>query len=137
MRQPVKLARLVAQLRSIVRARRARALVANGAHSRVVGGLTALAAGLRSVFLANMIHAHPLWKNDPLDALALASPCDLMLAISPASERTMRKLSPRVETQLFHCGTPLRSVSAEERETARAELEVGAGEQLVGVFGRL
>jgi glycosyltransferase involved in cell wall biosynthesis len=136
-RQPLKLARLVAQLRSIIRSRRARAIVANGAHPQIIGGLTARAAGVRSVFLVNMIHAHPLWKNDPLDALALASPCDLMLAISRASEETMRKLRPRVETQLFHWGTPLRSVSAEDREAARAELGVRPSEPLIGVFGRL
>src|SRR5450432_3687464 len=81
-RQPLRLARLVVALRALVRTRGARAIVANGAHPQIIGGLTARVSGVRSVFLVNMIHAYPLWKNDPLDALALASPCDLMLAIS-------------------------------------------------------
>lgn len=136
-RQPLRLAGLIGGLRSLIRARGAGAVVANGAHPQIIGSLAARAARVRSVFLVNMIHAHPLWKNDPLDALALASPCDLMLAISQASHETMVKLRPRVDSRLFHWGTPLRSVPIEDRESARAELGVAADAALVGVFGRL
>ncbi len=136
-RQPLRVARLIWELRALVHARGVRSIVANGAHPQIIGGLTARAARVRSVFLVNMIHAHPLWKNDPLDALALASPCDLMLAISRASRETMTRLRPGVPNRLFHWGTPLRTVPAEDRAAARAELGVGPDERLVGVFGRL
>jgi glycosyltransferase involved in cell wall biosynthesis len=136
-RQPLQLARLVGRLRALVRTEGARAIVANGAHPQIIGSLAARAAGVRSVFLVNMIHAYPLWKNDPLDALALVSPCDLMLAISQASRDTMAKLRPRVDSRLFHWGTPIRAVPDMERAAARAELAVAPDEALVGVFGRL
>jgi len=137
LRDPLGSARTLGALRGLVRSRGARVVVGNGAHPQIFGGLTARLAGVKSVFLVNMIHAAPLWKNDLLDAVALRSPCDLMLAISRASQATLEKLRPDVEVRLFHWGTPLRTVTDEEARAARAELGVGPEEVLAGVFGRL
>jgi len=84
-----------------------------------------------------MIHAHPWWRNDTLDALAVKSPCDLMLAVSKASLATLEQLRPRVTKRLLYNGTPLRAVSADDAAQARAELGIRDGEILFGVFGRL
>ena len=84
-----------------------------------------------------MIHAHPWWRNDPLDALAVKSPCDLMLAVSKASLATLEQLRPKVMKRLLYNGTPIRDVSAEDAQQARAELGIRDGEVLFGVFGRL
>ncbi len=137
LREPWKLAATFAALRGLIRDRRVRAVVANGAHPQIVGGVAARLSGASSVFLVNMIHAHPLWRNDPLDALAIRSPCDLMLAISKASKLTIEKLRPGVESRLFYWGTPLVDVSPDEARAARAELGVGDSEVLLGCFGRL
>lgn len=137
LRDPLGLARTLVALRALVKERGIAVVVGNGAHPQILGGAAARLAGARSVFLVNMIHAFPLWANDPLDALAIRSPCDLMLAISQASKETMEKLRPRVETRLFYWGTPIRSVSSDEAQGARAELGVTGDEVLVGVFGRL
>ena len=55
-----------------------------------------------------MIHAHPLWKNDPLDALGVASPRVICtLAVSKASLATLEKLRPKVAKRLLYNGTPM------------------------------
>jgi glycosyltransferase involved in cell wall biosynthesis len=112
-------------------------VVGNGAHPQVVGGLAARLAGVRTVFLVNMIHSYPLWRNDPQDMLAVRSPCDLALAVSKASVATMEKLRPDVDCRLLYAGTPLREVSADEARAARQELGVADDEVLFGSFGRL
>jgi glycosyltransferase involved in cell wall biosynthesis len=137
LREPLKLARSLLTLRKLIRDGGVCSVVANGAHPQIIGGLAARLTGVRSVFLANMIHAHPIWENHLLDALAVRSPCDLILAISKASRATMEKLRPDVECRLFYWGTPIREVSASEERGARAELGVGDDEVLVGSFGRL
>ena len=137
LREPVKIARTLVSLRSLVRAHGIKAVLGNGAHPQVIGGLAARLAGVKSVFLVNMIHAHPLWKNHPLDALAIRGPCDLLLAISKASQATLEQLRPNVECKLFYWGTPIVEASVEEARRARVELGVGADEVLLGIFGRL
>jgi glycosyltransferase involved in cell wall biosynthesis len=137
MRHPVGVARTLLALRALVRARGVRVVVGNGAHPQILGGLAARLGGVKSVFLVHMIHAAPLWKNDPLDAIALRGPCDLMLANSRASQAALERVRPGVESRLFHLGTPLREVAPEEARAARAELGAGPGDVLVGVFGRL
>ncbi len=137
LREPGKLVATFSALRRLIRERRVRVVVGNGAHPQIVGGVAARLSGVSSVFLVNMIHAHPLWRNDPLDALAIRSPCDLMLAISRASKATMEKLRPGVESRLFYWGTPMVEVPPEEARAARAELAVGDGQVLLGSFGRL
>ncbi len=137
LREPLKLGRALVGFRGLVRDTGARVVVANGAHPQLLGGLVARLTGVRSVFLVNMIHAHPIWKNDLLDALAVRSPCDLMLAISKASQATLEKLRPDVESRLFYWGTPTPDVPVEAARSARAELGVGDVEILLGSFGRL
>jgi len=137
LREPMKMARTLMALRKIIRAYGIKVVLGNGAHPQVFGGVAARLAGVKSVFLVNMIHAHPLWKNEPVDVLALRGPCDLFLAISKASQATLEKLRPNVECKLFYWGTPIVEVSAEEAHRARAELGVGDGEVLLGIFGRL
>jgi glycosyltransferase involved in cell wall biosynthesis len=136
-RQPLRLARVVGRLRDLIRVRGARIVVANGAHPQIIAGLTARTTGARSVFLVHMIHAHPLWRNQPLDALAVASPCDLTLSVSEAAHAAMAKLRPSRDNRLLREGTPLRTVSEADRIAARAELGVAPHESLIGVFGRL
>lgn len=137
LREPFKLVGSLLALRRLIRERGVRAVVANGAHPQMIGGLAARLVGVRSVFLVNMIHAHPLWKNHPLDALAVRSPCDLALAISKASQATMEKLRPNVECRLFYWGTPILEVPEAEERSARAELGIGYDQVLLGSFGRL
>jgi glycosyltransferase involved in cell wall biosynthesis len=137
LREPVGVGRTLARLRALARTRGVRAVIGNGAHPQIVGGLTARLAGIRSAFLVHMIHAHPWWRNDTLDALAVKSPCDLMLAVSKASLATLEQLRPRVTKRLLYNGTPLRAVSADDAAQARAELGIRDGEILFGVFGRL
>ena len=43
----------------------------------------------------------------------------------------------QIGTRLLYWGTPLRQVTQEETQAARAELGARAGDLLVGVFGRL
>jgi glycosyltransferase involved in cell wall biosynthesis len=137
LREPLGVARTFLSLRRLIGARGIKVVVGNGAHPQVVGGVAARLAGVRSVFLVNMIHAAPLWKNHLLDALAIRGPCDLLLAISRASQATLRELRPNVECRLFHWGTPIVEVSPEEARRARAELGIGANDVLLGSFGRL
>ena len=137
MREPIKMAETIWSLRRLVRERGIQVVVGNGAHPQVIGGLTARAASVKSVFLVNMIHAYPVWKNHVLDALAIRAPCDLQLAISKASEATLGKLRPDVECRLFHWGTPITEVPSDEAQGARAELGVPDGAVLLGSFGRL
>jgi glycosyltransferase involved in cell wall biosynthesis len=137
LRDPLGVARTVAAVRALAKARGVRVVIGNGCHPQIVGGVAARLAGLRSVFLVHMIHAHPWWKNDPLDAMAIKGPCDLMLAVSKASLETLKLIRPRVDKRLLYNGTPLRQVAAEEAQRARVELEARAGDVLFGVFGRL
>ena len=137
MREVWKLPAMLAALRQLIQARGVKVVVGNGAHPQIVGGLTARLAGVKSVFLVNMIHAHPFWRNDPLDAIAVLSPVDLLLAISNASKATLEQLRPGVESRLLHWGTPIVDVSAADAAAARAELGVGEGDVLFGSFGRL
>jgi glycosyltransferase involved in cell wall biosynthesis len=137
LREPVKVAETLLALRRIIREQGVSVVVGNGAHPQVVGGLAARLAGVRSAFLVNMIHAYPLWKNHPLDALAIRGPCDLMLAISRASMATLTKLRPGVECHLFYWGTPIVEVPPEQARQARAELGVREDQTLLGSFGRL
>jgi glycosyltransferase involved in cell wall biosynthesis len=137
LREPFRVARTLLALRALVRERGVSVIVGNGAHPQIIGGAAARLAGVKSVFLVNMIHAVPLWANDSRDALAIRSPCDLMLAISKSSQATLEQLRPHVEKRLLYWGTPLRPVSEADAQAARTRLGAGAGELLVGVFGRL
>jgi glycosyltransferase involved in cell wall biosynthesis len=137
LRDAIGAGRTIACLRRLARARGIRVVIGNGAHPQIVGSVTARLAGMRSAFLVHMIHAHPWWRNDPLDALAVKSPCDLMLAVSKASLATLEQLRPRVMKRLLYNGTPIREVSAEDARQTRAELGIRDGEILFGVFGRL
>lgn len=137
LRDPLGVGKTVLALRALAKARGVRVVVGNGAHPQIVGGLTARLSGLRSVFLVHMIHAHPWWKNDRLDTLAVMSPCDLMLAVSRAALATLDQLRPKVAKRLLYNGTPIRDVSADDARAARAELGVREDEVLFGVFGRL
>src|SRR5262245_23197669 len=81
LREPLGVARSVVALRALAKARGVRVVIGNGAHPQILGGVAARLARIRSAFLVHMIHAYPLWKNDPRDALAIKGPCDLMLAV--------------------------------------------------------
>jgi glycosyltransferase involved in cell wall biosynthesis len=137
LRHPVGTLRNVLALRSLARARSIRVVVGNGAHPQIIAGAVARLAGARGVFFVHMIHHYPLWKNDPLDAIAVCSPCDLLLANSKASLATLRQLRPNVESRLLQLGTPIRPVPEAEARGARAELGVPPDDLLIGVFGRL
>jgi glycosyltransferase involved in cell wall biosynthesis len=136
-REPAKLARTLLAVRRLVRERGVRVLVANGAHPQIVSGLAARLASVRSAYIVHMIHAHPVWKNDFLDALAVCSPCDLMLAVSKSSKTALERLRPSVESRLLYDGTPMRDVPELDAKQARAELGVTDGQTLIGSFGRL
>jgi glycosyltransferase involved in cell wall biosynthesis len=137
LREPLAVARTVLALRGLARARGVRVMIGNGAHPQILGGVGSRLAGLRSVFIVHMIHSHPWWKNHPLDALAVKSPCDLMLAVSRASLETLQQLRPNLDTRLLYNGTPIPHVTAEDAERARSELGAGTDDVLLGVFGRL
>jgi glycosyltransferase involved in cell wall biosynthesis len=137
LRDAVGVGRTLARLRRLARERGIRVVLGNGAHPQLVGSLTARLTRTRSAFIVHMIHAHPWWRNDPLDALAVKSPCDLMLAVSKASLATLEQLRPRVMKRLLYNGTPIREVSADDARQARDELGIREGEVLFGVFGRL
>jgi glycosyltransferase involved in cell wall biosynthesis len=137
LREPLGVARTIAALRGLARARGIRVVVGNGAHPQILGGIAARLAGVRSVFLVHMIHVHPWWKNAPLDAIAVRSPCDLMLAVSRAALDTLKQMRPRVDKRLIYNGTPIREVAADDAQSARRELGAGPDDVLVGVFGRL
>jgi glycosyltransferase involved in cell wall biosynthesis len=137
LRSPLRLMACLLSLRRLVRTYGVRVIVGNGAHPQIFGGWAARISGVKSVFLVNMIHAVPLGANDPRDVMAIRGPCDLMLAISKASQRTLERLRPGVETRLLYWGTPQTAVADAELPAARAELGADAGNVLVGVFGRL
>lgn len=137
LREPLKLANAFRHLRRIVRQRGARVIVANGAHPQIIGGTLARLTGTRSVFMVNMIHSHPWYRNHHLDALALRAPCDLYLAISEASRATMEQIRPDVPRRLYYWGTPIRQVDEASVAAARRELGAGEGDVLFGSFGRL
>ncbi len=128
---------IVAALRRIVRERGVRAIIGNGGHPQILGGLVARLAGVKSVFMAHMIYPSPIWKNDPRDIAAFMGPIDMILGVSGAARDAAEKLRPTVPCRLLHNGTPVREVSAAEATAARTELGLGPGELLVGVFGRL
>src|SRR4051812_38708192 len=105
LRQPGRVLRVLCALRKLIRERAVKVVIANGAHPQILGGAAARLAGAKSVFLVNMIHAHPLWKNGALDVAAVSGPCDLMLANSRASEATLRLLRPGVDKAVLYPGT--------------------------------
>jgi glycosyltransferase involved in cell wall biosynthesis len=137
LREPLGTARNILALRALVRSRSIKVVVGNGAHPQIIAGTVARLAGARSVFFVHMIHHHPLWKNDLLDALAVRAPADLLLANSKASLAALRRLRPGVESRLITLGTPIRPVPEVEARAARAALGVPADGILIGVFGRL
>jgi len=137
LRNPFRLVACVLALRKLVRSYGMRVVIGNGAHPQIFGGWTARISGAKSVFMVNMIHAVPLGANDPRDVLAIRGPCDLMLPVSKASQRTLERLRPLVDIRLLYGGTPLTAVSEADLPAARAELGAGPGDLLVGVFGRL
>ena len=137
LRSPLRLVSCLMALRRVVLSYGVRVVVGNGAHPQIFGGWAARLSGVKSVFLVNMIHAVPLRANDPRDILAIRGPCDLMLAISKASQETLASLRPGVETRLLYWGTPDTDVRDTDRWSARAELGAGPDDVLVGVFGRL
>lgn len=137
LRQPLGIARTLMALRALVRSRGVRVIVGNGAHPQILGGVAARLSGVKSVFLVNMIHAVPLSANDPRDIMAIRGPCDLMLAISKASQATLVRLRPGVETRLLYWGTPIHDVPEGEARAARSELGAAEEDVLLGVFGRL
>jgi glycosyltransferase involved in cell wall biosynthesis len=137
LREPAKVFRTLVALRRLVKDRSVKVVIGNGAHPQIVGGTLARLSGIKSVFLVNMIHAYPLWKNDVLDALALRAPCDLMLPNSAASLAPLRGLRPAVPSRVLHLGTPQIQVDPDTVAHVRAELCVPQGALLVGVFGRL
>jgi glycosyltransferase involved in cell wall biosynthesis len=139
LRDPLGVARTVMSVRRLVRARAVKVVVGNGAHPQVTAGLAARAAGARSAFMVHMIHAHPVWKNHPIDSLAVRGPCDLMFALSKASETTLRRIRPRLDVRLLYPGTRLGRVGEAERRAARQKLGAPDGDDTVlfGVFGRL
>jgi glycosyltransferase involved in cell wall biosynthesis len=128
---------VLAAVRRLARDRGVRAIVGNGGHPQVVGGALARLSGAKSVFMAHMIYPSPLWKNDPRDVVALAGPCDLILAVSKAARDAAQKLRPGVPVRLLYNATPLVDVPAEDSRAARRELGVADDELLIGVFGRL
>jgi len=136
-REPVRLMRTIWGLRALVRARGVRVVVGNGVHPQILGGWTARAARVKTAFLVHMIHRLPLRSNEGLDRLALAGPCDLMLANSRASLAPLEKLRPTVAKVILPLGTPLHEVTADARQQARLELGAAPDDVLVGVFGRL
>lgn len=137
LRQAWKLAPILARLRALARRRGVRVVIGNGGHPQIVAGVTARLAGARTVFIAHMIYPHPIWKNDPRDALALLGPLDLILAVSKSARATLSKLRPSVPNALMYNGTPVREVAPDEARAARQELGVAEDEILIGVFGRL
>jgi len=136
-RDVVGVARTLASLRRLIRSRGVRAVVGNGDHPQILGGLAARLAGARSVFLDHMIYAWPWWKLPALEILAVKGPADLMLCVSKAARDALQRIRPGVQCQLLYDGTPEREVSAAEAGAAREELGVRPGEVLFGVFGRL
>jgi glycosyltransferase involved in cell wall biosynthesis len=137
LRHPWRVVPAFRELLAVARSAGVRAVIGNGGHPQVVGGMVARLAGARAVFMAHMIYPYPIWKNDPRDFLALAGPLDLALAVSKAAQATLSKLRPSVPNRLLYNGTPTRQVTAAEAHDARRELGAGDGEVLIGVFGRL
>ena len=137
LRHPWKVVPTLRRVHAIARAAGVRAIIGNGGHPQVIGGLTARLAGARSVFMAHMIYPSPIWKNDPLDVLALAGPLGYGPSVSRAALEQMSRLRPSVRNELLYNGTPIREVAAADAQEARTELGVRDGDVLVGVFGRL
>jgi glycosyltransferase involved in cell wall biosynthesis len=137
LRHPWKVLQTLRQLRVIARASGARVVIGNGGHPQIIAGAVARLARARSVFVAHMIYATPVWKNDPRDILALMGPCDLMLAVSKSAQATLSQLRPSVPNRLLYNGTPIREVAPSAARARRAELGAADGDVLIGVFGRL
>jgi glycosyltransferase involved in cell wall biosynthesis len=124
-------------LKSLVSASGARVLIGNGGHPQAIASLVSRLAGARSAFLVHSIYRPRLRDHEPADLVALTAPCDLMMAVSKSAETAAARLRPRVPTRLLYNGTPIPQVTADDARAARAELGVGEGELLFGVFGRL
>jgi len=138
LRHPWRAVSTFRSLRALARRLGVRAIIGNGGHPQVVGCIAARLAGARSVFLAHAIYPYPLWKNDPRDILALAGPCDLMLAVSKTAQVALSRLRPAVASRLLYNGTPARHVTPADALTARREdLRIGDHDVLIGIFGRL
>jgi len=137
LRHPWKNVPTFRELVKIARSSGVRAVIGNGGHPQVIGGVVARLSRAKSVFIAHMIYPHPLWKNDPRDFLALSGPLDLTLGVSKAARDAVSKLRPSVQTRLLYNGTPVREVADSDARAARAELGVNDGDLLIGVFGRL
>lgn len=137
LRHPWRVVPAFRELLAVARSVGVRAVIGNGGHPQVVGGIVARLVRARAVFMAHMIYPFPIWKNDPRDFLALAGPLDLALAVSKAAQQTLSKLRPSVPNRLLYNGTPTRQVTPTEACDARRELGAADREVLIGVFGRL
>ncbi len=135
---PIGVGRTLVRLRALIKERGVRVVIGNGAHPQIVGGLVARLAGIRSTVPGpHDPRASPVEERRRSTRSRVASPCDLMLAVSKASLATLEKLRPKVAKRVLYDGTPMREVSADEARRARAELGIREGEVLFGVFGRL
>jgi glycosyltransferase involved in cell wall biosynthesis len=137
LRHAWKLVSTFRALRELVRASGVRAVVGNGGHPQVVGGLVARLAGVRSAFVVHAIYPTTARDTDPRDLLALHGPCDLMMPVSKAAQAALTKIRRRIDNRLLYNGTPQRTVSSEDARAARAELGATDGEVVIGSFGRL
>jgi glycosyltransferase involved in cell wall biosynthesis len=125
------------ELVALVRARGVRTVVGNGGHPQVIAGLVSRLARVRSAFLVHSIYQSPLLKNEALDVVALAGPCDMMLAVSKSAQAAVAELRPKVPNRLLYNGTPIPEVTPAAARAARAELGAADDDVLIGVFGRL
>ncbi len=137
LRHPVRVASTVIRVSRIAREHRAKALVANGSHPQVIGGLAARIAKTKSVFYVHDIFRTPLVTNHPIAIAAILGPCDLYLANSRASLSAIERLRPGNPAQLMYPGVPQRTVGAAAIGSRRSELRASPGDVLFGVFGRL
>lgn len=137
LRNPVGAFKLARSVAAEARRRGARAVIGNGAHPQVFGGIAARMAGAKSVYYVHMIHDRRLIANHPIDVLALRGPCDLAIANSDASLAAMTTLRPRLRGAVLYPGTPIELVSNAEASSARFELGALPGDVLFSIFGRL